>query len=124
MITLQPPAGEGGYAVTMVDALSSSPLVIPGGNLLLTAEFVRQGPDLLLVGADGHAVLVRGYFAVGTPPDLVTVNGARVPGDLAVHLAGPMGPGQVAQLGTTATEEAIGKVEAASGTVFVVHADG
>ena len=87
--------GEGLSAV--LDAAGAETLVVPGGEFLLTAEYVREGPDLLLIGADGTQVLIRDFFSGDLPPDLFTEGGARITGDLAEALAGPEFPGQYAQ---------------------------
>ncbi|MBC7952953.1 MAG: FecR domain-containing protein [Rhodospirillaceae bacterium] len=100
-------------------------IVIPGGDFLLNAEFERSGPDLVLVGADGTRILVQGFFADSTPPDLVTSTGASIEAALAAKLAGPLAPGQYAQAsGGAATLAAIGKVGVLNGKVMVKHADG
>ena len=65
---------------------------------LLKADFSPQGSDLLLTGPDGSQVLIRDYFNLDTPPDLMTDAGALIPAELAVKLAGPTSPGQFAML--------------------------
>ena len=110
--------------IIVLEAVPGKPLVVPGGNWLLGAEFVRQGSDLFLVGKDGTQVLVRGFFETAVPPDLVTTDGAVVSGKLAMHLAGPLAPGQYAQAGPTGAAEPIGQVETVSGEVRVTRADG
>jgi len=74
-----------------------APIMVPGGILLLTADYVRLGPDLLLTGRDGQQHLIPGYFAAETPADLMTGGGAVISGDLATKLAGPVAPAQYAQ---------------------------
>ncbi len=63
-------------AITVVHAGTAGTLVVPHGTLLLDADFVRQGSDLLLVGPDGTQVLIEDYFAVAYPPALATAGGA------------------------------------------------
>ena len=41
-------SGDG--EIVVLKALSGDQLVIPNGTMLLVAEFVREGPDLLLIG--------------------------------------------------------------------------
>lgn len=82
----------------VIDASGKVSLVIDGGAFLLTADFVRSGPDLILVGQDGSKVLIVNFFATETPPDLYTLNGALIPGGLASVLAGPSAEG-LAQTG-------------------------
>ena len=48
--------------IVVLKAISGDHLVIPNGTMLLVAEFVREGPDLLLIGPDGDRVLIRDYF--------------------------------------------------------------
>ena len=36
--------------IVILKAISGDRLVIPNGTILLVAEFVREGPDLLLIG--------------------------------------------------------------------------
>ena len=85
--------------VLVLDAGSGlATLTVPGGGFLLTADYVRLGPDLLLVGSDGRQVLIRDYFTLGADaPDLVTEGGARIAAKLAGGLAGPVAPGEFAQ---------------------------
>jgi hypothetical protein len=85
---------------------------------------VREGPDLLLVGADGTVVLVRDFFSVESPPTLWTEGGARIVPELAEALAGPVAPNQFAQAGDDTFGEPIGRVETAVGTVTATRADG
>jgi hypothetical protein len=70
-------------AVLHVDPTVGDGMVgIPGGDMLLVADYVREGPDLILVGPEGQTVVVDNYFSMANPPALTTAGGARVPGDL------------------------------------------
>ncbi len=109
--------------VAVVDASDRSSVVIDQGLLLLTAQFVRSGPDLILVGKDGSRVLVINFFSSETPPDLYTLNGARIDGSLAEVLAGPRATG-LAQQGEGALGDPIGVIEQADGEVFVTRVNG
>ena len=84
-------------AVAVLQAEPGAALVVPHGTLLLVADFVRQGSDLLLVGSDGTQILIKGYFALDHPPALTTEGGAILAPDLVARLAGPRAPGQYAQ---------------------------
>lgn len=99
-------------------------VLVPGGDFLLNAEFERSGPDLVLVGDDGTRILVQGFFADATPPNLVTAAGATIEPSLASTLAGPLAPGQYAQNGGSSALTAIGKISVLNGKVMVKHADG
>ena len=65
-------------------------------------------------------------------PSLITFDGAVLNASLVMALAGPMAPGQVAQLGLGAPAaqqgiglgEPIGQVSEAEGAVSVTHSDG
>ncbi|HVI51349.1 MAG TPA: hypothetical protein VM661_09090, partial [Candidatus Sulfotelmatobacter sp.] len=112
-------------APTVLTATAGETLHVPGGNFLLTADFHRVGGDLLLVGKDGHEVLVQGYFDSHTPPDLQSGTGGIIHPDLASRLAGAIAPGQWAQEGGAAPQlHAIGELQKLAGTVKVHHIDG
>ena len=66
-------SGDG--EIVVLTALSGDQLVIPNGTMLLVAEFVREGPDLLLIGPDGDRVLIQDYFTLSEPPILMTEGG-------------------------------------------------
>jgi len=106
----------------VIDASGQAAIVVNHGAFLLTADYVRSGPDLILVGKDGTKVLVTGFFDNEFPPDLLTLGGARVEGELANLLAGPRAGGFAQADDTTA--EPIGVVEQLDGTVFATRVDG
>ncbi|MGE5517943.1 MAG: LamG-like jellyroll fold domain-containing protein [Bacteroidota bacterium] len=110
---------------TVVQGAASHSVTIPGGDFLVSADFQRAGPDLILVGADGTRVLVQGYFATNPPPSLMSDHGDVVDAGLAATLAGPQAPGQFAQAGgATAAAQTIGTVSVLNGKATVKHADG
>ena len=51
-----------GQDLTVYEADSADLLLVGKGAWLLTAKFVQDGGNLVLVGADGSKVIVRGYF--------------------------------------------------------------
>ena len=51
-------------------------IIIPGDSWLLTAEFTRNGHDLILIGVDGKEILLKDYYI--NPQDLVTDSGAII----------------------------------------------
>ena len=111
----------------MLDASGATQLVVPGGTFLTSAEYVREGSDLLLIGADGRQVLIRDFFAGEVLPDLISDTGLRISGDLAARLAGPESPGQFAQAQAQAQAGAaqpIGRVETLEGSVTASRVDG
>ena len=96
--------------------------IVPGGDWLLKADFVRSGNDLILRGSNGEQSHLEGYFL--DPKDLATDTGAVIHAKLATQLAGPLAPGQYAQTGPSATGDSIGQVETLIGSVIVTRADG
>ncbi|MEQ9191700.1 MAG: hypothetical protein RLP27_01890 [Rhodospirillales bacterium] len=114
-------SGPGSY---VLDAAGTDAVHVPDGGWILSAEFVRQGPDLLLVGKDGSKVLIKSFFKFADPPDLITPDGAVINGPLAVKLAGPAAPGVEAQAGPAAATEPIGKIVTVAGKVDATRADG
>ncbi|MBT7745754.1 MAG: hypothetical protein HN725_10715 [Alphaproteobacteria bacterium] len=121
------PAGNSTTPVstTVFDASDvSGTLAVPGGDFVLRADYVRQGPDLLLEKGN-QSVLIQDYFTSGNPPDLATTDGAGIiAADLAGRLAGPLAPGQFAQATGAAPAASIGQVENASGGAFLTRVDG
>ena len=107
----------------VIEASADGMPVLPEGFSVTTADFARAGADLVLTAADGTQVLIQGYFALPTPPALVSAEGAVIAGELAVKLAGPMAPGQYAQA-SLETAQPIGTVETLTGDVVAVRADG
>ena len=117
--------GLGGSLVIVIEAEAGpGPLLVPNANMLLTADFVRAGDDLLLVGQDGAQVLIRGYLSLDNPPDLLTENGGLLHSELVLRLAGPEAPGQYAQDALALGAEPIGQVEDAVGEVTATRIDG
>lgn len=115
--------GPNGQFDVVLEAAGQT-VVVPGGHMLLVADFVRQGPDLVLVGPNGETVLVRGYFAAPEPPALATEGGARISPDLAAKLAGPIAPGELAQAGPGLDSLPIGQVRVVAGDVILTRSDG
>ncbi len=112
------------YDHVIAAAAGDGPLLMPSGASLSGAEFVRAGPDLLLVGPDGTTVLVTGYFTLAAPPALISAEGALLPADLVAILAGPAAPAQYAQEGALVADQPIGRVTDATGAVTATRLDG
>ncbi len=114
-----------GSGPILLDAGGTAQITIPGGSFLIDADYVREGPDLLLIGSDGQQVLIRDFFASETPPDLISDSGLRIDGDLAARLAGPESPLQYAQAQDSAVAaQPIGRVETVEGSVTASRVDG
>ncbi|MBF0132426.1 MAG: FecR domain-containing protein [Magnetococcales bacterium] len=116
----------------VMDVAAGKPLVVGHDDFLLSAQFTRQGSDLLLEGGvdyPGHSVLIPGYFSMAAPPDLVTDYDARITADLAHRLAGPMVPAVYAEnaaptAATTAISggDGVGRVETVDKGATIVRA--
>ncbi|OEJ68030.1 M10 family metallopeptidase C-terminal domain-containing protein [Magnetovibrio blakemorei] len=107
-------------------------VMLPEGDDFMRADFSRVGPDLVIETSGGAPYLIADYFMSETPPALVSADGAVFNAALVTALAGPIAPGQVAQLGPNAAAspqavglgQPIGQVSEASGSVMVTHPDG
>ncbi|XDA97064.1 Ig-like domain-containing protein [Sulfitobacter sp. LCG007] len=108
----------------MVGANAGGVIEIPEARLLFEADFMRSGPDLLLVNAGDATIRVPGYFASRPAADLHEPDGAILRGDLVERLAGPIAPGQYAQAGGGTAQTPIGQVETAVGQSSVQRVDG
>jgi uncharacterized protein (TIGR03032 family) len=121
-------AGSEGPGATVPIVLTAQPgkdLLIPDGAWILGGQYSRQGSDLVVKGADGQLLVVRGFFSFASPPDLHTDGGAVINAQLATRLAGPLAPGEIAQTGPQAgPSEPIGKVTTATGVVEATRANG
>ncbi len=74
---------------TRIRAASGS-LVIPGTNLLHSAEYSRDGDDLVLTWPDGTTVRVEGHFALPEPPTLLSEQGeVATPSFVMNQIMGP-----------------------------------
>ena len=120
-------AGDSGAAdgtMLVLEAASGGQLMVPGGRFLLTADYARQGDDLVLTGKDGTQVLIRNFFSVENPPVLVNETGMEVGPELAARLAGPESPGQYAQAAPGGAGKPIGEVTQLDGQITVTRTDG
>lgn len=103
-------------------------LNVPGGKAFLDADYVREGHDLTLDAGAAGMVVIPDYFLSETPPVLLIDGSTLVSADLATKRAGPMAPGQYAQLQqaepTSALGEPIGSVTELEGSVTVTRVDG
>src|SRR5262245_61869344 len=114
-------SGSGANAQTTHIALPSEGapgrVVIADAELLLGGRFNKAGSDLIITGADGHKVVVAGYFASEKLPDLVTSHGAGLSAHVVERLAVSSTAGQYAQAGAPVAGAGvvIGKVERLGG---------
>lgn len=102
----------------------SNVIVVPDSALLFGGDFFRVGPDLYIVNDATANFRVPEYFSQNKPADLHDPNGAVLRGDLVDVMAGPVAPGQYAQVGDVARVEPIGQVETAEGVTSVQRVDG
>ncbi len=120
--------------ISAEDLESGSPAVVEitdqsavalDADFLFSAEFARQGEDLLLHGLEGNEVLLRDYFARDEPPQLESAEGARLSAETVQSLAGPEFPPAYAQAaGEVQLGPPIGEVSSLNGVARVQHSDG
>lgn len=123
----QPSAGLGRSSDKVQEIIvhDGSPVIQIGlTEFLFTAEFTREGSDLILTGEAGQIIRIEGYFSDETPADLRSPEGAVLRGNVVAKLAGPETPGAYAQEGNPAGGEPIGQVEKLEGEATVQRADG
>ena len=108
--------------MSAIEASGQAEIVVPHGNLVLVADYARDGNDLILTGPDGAVVTIAGYFAGASPATLVSADGARIPGDVVARLieGGAGSPAQPA----SGTGEPIGTVDEAEGAITATLPDG
>ena len=86
-------------------------ILVPHGDLILTADYVRSVNDLILVRGDDGQVVLKNFFNNQSDGKLQTSDGAEISFELAKVLAGPAAPGQFAQVSENSTMLAIGSIE-------------
>ena len=117
-------SNPGDVPAVILTAEPGKDLLIPDGGWILGGEYIRQGSDLIIKGADGQMVVVRDFFSLASAPDLYTGTGAVINGQLATRLAGPLAPGEYAQAAPAGAAGPIGKVVELEGKATATRADG
>jgi len=108
-----------------IDVVAGKPVELPSGDFIANAAMTRVGTDLHLATPDGHTVVVQGYFAQQTPPDLVTHDGARLTSAMVDAFVAPEHASQYAASGQTATDASpAGRITQEVGDAHIIHADG
>jgi VCBS repeat-containing protein len=115
---------EGTSAPIRLEATGEGPVRIPDGDLMFSADFAREGRDLVLRNEASPDIRVMDYFDGSAPADLVSPDGAVLRGASVARLAGPEAPGQYAQAGGSVGADPIGQVESLTGTATVQRTDG
>ena len=111
-------------APILLNSAEGGPIRVPDSGLLFSADFARDGRDLVLSNPGAPDIRVTDYFGGGAPADLVAPDGALLRGTTVARLAGPEAPGQYAQAGPAAGADPIGQVESLTGEASVQRADG
>ena len=113
-------------APVYVEATAGVSVVLPSGQFLSDASYLQQGHDLVLIGPDGATYVVRGYFLLDNPPDLISSDGGRMTAAMVDSFTPPEAAGQYAELGNQLAQAAqpIGQVKDLTGQAFAVRADG
>jgi len=117
-------SGVTGSVPTPILGGDAAHIVIPGGDMLLHADFTRAGSDLLITAPDGSQFVIVDYFDGQTEAGLITDGGALLPFDLVSALAGPASPGQYAQSEDGIEEVPIGRVDETVGEATATRVDG
>ena len=117
--------GTGMEQVSVSVAAGDAKVVVPDGGFMFSADFSRQGSDLLIEGEDGRSVLVEGYFDAAMRPTLLTPAGAQMTPDIveALLVSVPLHV-QLAQAGTAVGDAPIGQVEQVQGVAQAVRTSG
>ena len=71
-------SNPGDVPAVILTAEPGKDLLIPDGGWILGGEYIRQGSDLIIKGADGQMVVVRDFFSLASAPDLYTDTGAVI----------------------------------------------
>ena len=112
--------------LTALEAGPDNIIVLPNGEILTKAVYLRVGDDLVLRTNDGESFVIRDYFAEVEPPTLISTDGGRMtPGMVESFAHDESAKGElVAQVEGIDAPGAIGVVVALEGTATVVRADG
>jgi len=98
---------------------------LPSASLISDGTFSRAGSDLKIVDPDGNEVVVQGYFAGDSPPDLMSPGGSQyLTPQLVDSFLSSLAPGQYAQAAPSAVATPIGQVLDLDGDATALRADG
>ena len=111
-------------ATWTLDADGQTAITVPDSQLLFKGEYSRIGPDLVISDDIGQSLRINNYFDTEATATLISPNGGQLDGHVVNTLAGPLYPGQYAQVGTADGREAIGQVETLQVGAKVQRADG
>jgi hypothetical protein len=107
-----------------IQITEGAPITIPSADLLMDADFIKDGADLVLKGADGTTVTVDGYFNTLDAPDLVS-GGMRMSPDMVESFAKSVHAGEYANaLDSMNDVSAVGQITNLVGQVVITRADG
>lgn len=109
---------------TVLLAQGEASIVVEDAALLYGAEFLRDGPDLVLCNDGASDIRIVDYFRTAEPADLRSPDGGTLRGAVVERLAGPEAPGQYAQAGAADAAVPIGQVETLAGSASVQRTDG
>lgn len=103
---------------------SAEAITITGSNRIFSAEYAREGSDLVLSNPGLPDLRLVDYFDQTNAPTLIADNGAELAGTVVSRLAGPLMPGLYAQAGGGSDAILIGQVETLEGVGYAERADG
>ncbi|MDP6816931.1 MAG: hypothetical protein QF449_02685, partial [Alphaproteobacteria bacterium] len=65
-------SGAAGGAPIPIPVFGAAEIIVPGGAMLLDADFTRAGADLLITAPDGTQFVIVDYFNAPTQAGLMT----------------------------------------------------
>jgi len=99
-------------------------LTVTHDSSLLSADFSREGFDLLITLENGECFLILDYFISSKLVPLMTGNGAFLIPEMVWALSGSGSPGQYADTGNSWGAQPVGKVDSSLGEVTATRVDG
>jgi len=113
-----------GVTPTRLQIADDGAVVLPDGELLTDALYLRVGDNLVIKSDDGEIYIVRDYFVLGDRPTLVSEDGGRLTPEMVDAFALNHDPVHVAQADGDFAPGAVAVVIVVDGTVTITRADG
>ncbi len=108
----------------IVDTSRQSVFQLPAEIAIADAQYQRLDSDLVIANGAGDRIVLKGYFALGEPPDLIDAGGAHLSPALAYAFAVRSGDIHLAQAAGANDAGAIGAVQTVQGEATATHTNG